>query len=219
MIRFLDVTKVYAANGLRKTVADHLTFTLPGDQSIALLGRNGAGKSTLLRLIAGTMRPTSGRIEIDGRVSWPVGFSGTFHSDLTGLQNTRFVARIYGVDSDELTTLVEDFAGIGSHFNLPVRTYSAGMRARLAFALSMGIDFDTYLIDEVTSVGDAAFRERCEVMLADRLQGRGAIVVAHNMLVLKRICTSALLLENGRMTWFDDVNDGIAAHESNMRAA
>ena len=219
MIRFLDVTKVYATNGVRNTVADHLTLTLPGDQSIALLGRNGAGKSTLLRLIAGTMRPTSGRIEIDGRVSWPVGFSGTFHPDLTGLQNTRFVARIYGVDSDELTALVEDFAGIGNHFNLPVRTYSAGMRARLAFALSMGIDFDTYLIDEVTSVGDASFRQRCEAMLADRLQGRGAIVVAHNMLILKRICTSALLLEDGRMTWFDDVNEGIAAHEANMRAA
>lgn len=218
MIRFHDVTKVYATRGLRKTVADHLTLTLPSDRSIALLGRNGAGKSTFLRLIAGTMRPTSGHIEIDGRVSWPVGFAGTFHPELTGLQNARFVARVYGVDTDELTELVRQVADIGAHFHQPVRTYSTGMRARLAFAISMGIDFDTYLIDEVTSVGDQAFRNRCEAMLNERLQGRGAIVVAHNLQVLRRLCDYGVVLEDGQARLFEDIDEAIATHEENMAA-
>ncbi|MEP0091076.1 MAG: ATP-binding cassette domain-containing protein [Paracoccaceae bacterium] len=130
-------------------------------RAVGLLGRNGAGKSSLLQMIAGTMRPSKGSIDIGGTVSWPVGFAGSFHGDLTGLQNTRFVARIYGVETNQLVAFVEDFAELGHHFRLPFRSYSQGMRARLGFAMSMGIGFDFYLIDEVTSVGDAAFREKC----------------------------------------------------------
>lgn len=212
MIRLSDVTKVYFTHGLETKVADQLNLCFPAGRSVGLLGRNGSGKSSLLRMIAGTMRPTSGHIEIDGAVSWPVGFAGSFHGDLTGLQNTRFVARIYGVDSDQLSDFVEDFAELGHHFRLPFRTYSQGMRARLGFAMSMGIAFDFYLIDEITSVGDAAFREKCEDMLSARLASAGAIIVSHNLGLLRRVCDAGVVIEDGIADWHDDVNAAIQTH-------
>ncbi len=160
MIELRRLNKTYVLNGIRKTVARDLSFVFPTGESVGLLGRNGAGKSSLLRMIAGTMSPDSGEVIATGSVSWPVGFAGSFHPDLTGAQNTKFVARIYGVDTDEMVEFVRDFAGLDQHFHLPVRTYSSGMRSRLAFGVSMAIHFDTYLIDEVTSVGDAAFGEK-----------------------------------------------------------
>ena len=140
----------------RPVVILRISLSIPAGLPVALLGRNGAGKSSLLRMIAGTMQPDQGHIDVHGSVSWPVGFAGSFHGDLTGLQNTRFVGRIYGVDTDQLVGFVHDFSELGERFRLPVRSYSQGMRARLGFALSMGIAFDSYLIDEVTAVGDAA---------------------------------------------------------------
>ena len=212
MIRLERVTKSFQADGVTKTIADQVSLTFGDRGAVALIGRNGAGKSSLLKLIAGTMRPTSGRVLVDGNVSWPIGFSGSFHGDLSGMQNTRFVARVYGVDTDQLEAFVRDMAELGDHFYLPFRTYSSGMRARLAFAVSMGIDFDTYLIDEVTSVGDAAFREKSEAILEERISDRGAIVVSHNLPLLARMCSAAVLIEAGRATWFDDVDACIDAH-------
>jgi len=188
----------------------------PTGVSVALLGRNGAGKSTLLQIIAGTQSPSSGKVRSDGSISWPVGFAGSFHNDMTGIQNIRFVARIYGVDTDTLTAYVEDFAELGGHFYLPLRTYSAGMRSRLAFGLSMGIRFDTYLVDEVTSVGDAGFRAKSERVFMERMQTSGAIVVSHSMDLMKRICTTGAVLENGHLTYFEDVNKAIEQHLKNM---
>jgi len=214
MIRLAEVTKRFHAGGVETLVADRISMVFPKGRSVALLGRNGAGKSSLLKMIAGTMKPSSGRIEVIGSVSWPVGFAGSLHGDLTGLQNTRFVARIYGVDSDELAAFVEDFSGLGAHFRLPVRGYSQGMRARLGFALSMGIGFDTYLIDEVTAVGDAAFRAKCEAALAERLDRRGAVVVSHSLGFLKRVCTAGVVIEEGRAAWFEDVGAAIRAHRA-----
>lgn len=216
MIRFHEVSKTFGSSGVETRVLDRLTLTLPTGRSIALLGRNGTGKSSLLRMISGAMRPTSGRIEVEGSVSWPVGFAGGFHGDLTGMQNTRFVARIYGVDSENLVGFVQDFSNLGEHFHLPVRSYSQGMRARLGFAMSMGIRFDTYLIDEVTSVGDAAFRQKSEAALIERLENSGAIVVSHNMGFLRRICSAAVVMEGGQATWFDELGPAIKAHHRNM---
>jgi len=168
MIRFENLTKSFRLRGERKVVIDHLNLTLPTGRSLALLGRNGAGKSTLLQMIAGTMRPDSGRVVSDGSISWPVGFAGSFHRDLTGAENVRFIARIYGVDTDGLLAFVEDFAELGKFFHMPVRSYSSGMRSRLTFGASMGIHFDTYLVDEVTATGDAAFRRKSQAVFRAR---------------------------------------------------
>ncbi len=216
MIRLVNVSKRFHTSGVEKTVADRISMTFPRGQSVALLGRNGAGKSSLLKMIAGTLQPDSGRIEVTGSVSWPIGFAGSFHADLTGLQNTRFVARIYGVDCDALEDFVRRFSELGDHFTLPFRTYSQGMRARLGFGLSMGIGFDTYLIDEVTAVGDLAFRETCEATLSDRLSDKGAVVVSHSFGFVRRVCDAGVVIEDGRAAWYDDIDTAIEAHRAVM---
>lgn len=161
MIRLQSVCKTFYVGNQPKVVADNITLTLHKRTCLGLLGRNGAGKSTLMEMISGAMAPDSGKVERFGTVSWPVGFAGAFHPELTGQQNVRFVARVYGIETDELCDFVADFAQLGPHFKMPVRTYSAGMKSRLSFGVSMGVPFDTYLLDEVTSVGG----RRC------RLQG------------------------------------------------
>ena len=159
-----------------------------------------------------------GTVSSDGSISWPVGFAGSFHKELTGAQNIRFIARVYGVDTDELLEFVAEFAELGPHFHLPVRTYSSGMRSRLAFGLSMGVHFDTYLVDESTSVGDAAFRAKSQRYFLDRLNNSSAIVVSHAMKLLRRICTAGAVLEDGRLVYYDAIGDAIAHHEYNMNA-
>lgn len=212
MIRLEGIRKGYWVGAAYRRVIDDLTLTLPTGRSLALLGRNGAGKSTLLQIIAGTMRPDSGRVVSDGTISYPVGYAGSFHGDMTGAQNTRFVARIYGVDSDALIAFVEDFAEIGDHFRMPVRTYSSGMRARLAFGISMGIRFDTYLIDEATAVGDASFRAKSQRVFRARMAEASAIMVSHNMAELRSFCDAGLILTEGRLEYFDDVAEAIERH-------
>jgi capsular polysaccharide transport system ATP-binding protein len=214
MIALTELRKGFATRAGRQVVADGITAVLPKGASVALLGRNGAGKSSLLKMIAGTMDPDSGQIAAKGSVSWPVGFAGSFHGELSGAQNTRFIARVYGVDTAELADYVADFAELGQHFEMPVRTYSAGMRARLAFGISMGIAFDTYLVDEVTSVGDAAFKRKSEAVFRDRLRVSGAIVVSHTMGLIRRICTAGAVLDAGRLSYYDDVEAAIRHHEA-----
>lgn len=214
MLALDNLSKSFWLQGARKTVIDRLTLALPQGRSLALLGRNGAGKSTLLKLIAGTMRPDSGRVISDGTISWPVGFGGSFHPELTGAQNVRFVARIYGVDTDELVAFVEDFADIGKHFHEMVRTYSSGMRSRLAFGTSMGIHFDTYLVDEVTAVGDQQFRRKSRAVFAERMKSSSAIVVSHNMPEIRDFCDEGMVLEDGKITYFPDLDEAIAYHQA-----
>lgn len=216
MIRFENLTKSYRINGARRVVIDNLSVELPTGQSLALLGRNGAGKSTLLKMIAGTMLPDSGRIVSDGTISWPVGFAGSFHQELTGAQNVSFIARIYGVDTDSLIAFVEDFAEIGPHFYLPVRSYSSGMRSRLAFGTSMGIRFDTYLVDEVTAVGDQQFRRKSRKVFAERMKTSSAILVTHNMPEVREFCDAGIVLDNGKITYFQDIDAAIAYHKKLM---
>lgn len=219
MIRFVNLTKTYVLHGRRKTVADNINVEFPSKTSVALLGRNGAGKSSLLRMISGEMLPTSGTILTSGTISWPVGFAGSFSPDLTGEQNCRFVARLYGIDTDEVIAFVEDFAELGDHFRLPFRTYSAGMRGRLAFGVSMAIPFDVYLVDEVAAVGDAAFKEKSNHVFNARMRSSAGIVVSHSMPTLREICQAGAVLEGGRLTYYDDLDEAIARHLKNMRVA
>lgn len=217
MIELRQLTKSYRMNGVSKLVADDISFTFPSGESVGLLGRNGAGKSTMLRMIAGTLDPDRGEVRRRGTVSWPVGFAGSFHGDLTGAQNARFVGRAYGVDGDALVDFARDFAQLGQHFHLPVRSYSSGMKSRLAFAVSMAIPFDTYLIDEVTAVGDAAFRAKSEVVLQDRLTKSGAIIVSHSMPLIRRLCQSGVVLDRGRFFYYARVDKAIEHHNHSVR--
>lgn len=216
MIRLENLTKIYRMGHESKCVARNINATFPSGVSVALLGRNGAGKSTLMRMIAGTEDPTSGRVFSTGSISWPVGFAGSFHPDLTGQQNVRFIGRVYGVDTDELSDFVEDFAELGSHYRQPFRTYSSGMRSRLAFGLSMGISFDTYLVDEVTSVGDASFRSRSAEVFHERMKNAGAIVVTHSMAQVRELCQIGAVLEHGELHLYEDLDEAIAHHSRNM---
>src|SRR6056297_1410501 len=216
MIELRKLTKSFPTSRGRKYVARGINALFPAGHAVALMGRNGAGKSTLLRMISGNMRHDEGRIVRRGSVSFPVGFTGTFHRDLTGAQNCRFIARVYGVDTDELIAFVAEFSGLGGHFRMPVRSYSSGMRSRLAFGISMGIHFDTYLVDEVTSVGDRAFRAKSAEMFKDRLKTRSAVVVTHSLGEVRNLCNAGAILENGTLRFFDDVEEAIALHLKNM---
>lgn len=218
MIRFENLCKSFWVNGQRKVVIDNLDLTLPTGSSLALLGRNGAGKSTLLQIIAGKLPADSGRVVSDGTISFPVGLGGAFHRDLTGAQNVRFVARIYGVDTESLVEFVEDFAELGPHFHAPTRSYSSGMKSRLAFGVSMGIRFDTYLVDEATAAGDAAFRAKSKAVFRARMAESGAVMVNHNLRELREYCDSGLVLEHGKLTYFEDLDEAIALHEELMGA-
>lgn len=218
MIVLKDLNKAFRRGGHWNHVARNINAVFPSRKSVALLGRNGAGKSTLLKIIGGTMKPDSGKVLSNGRISWQIGFAGSFHPELTGAQNTRFIARIYGVDTKSLEKAVGDFSGLGENFHMPFRTYSSGMRARLAFGVSMSIPFEYYLIDEVTSVGDAAFRAKCNAVLTERLNDAGAVIVSHSDTTLKSLCSAGAVLENGILTYHDEIEAALEHHNRNMKA-
>jgi capsular polysaccharide transport system ATP-binding protein len=217
MVRLEHVTKAFRYRGVTNFVANDVSFEIPRGTAVGLLGRNGAGKSTLMQMIAGTILPDSGSITLEGSVSWPVGFMGSFHRDLSGAQNALFLARVYGVDTEEFIDFVHDFSELGSQFHQPFRMYSSGMRSRLGFACSMGIHFDTYLIDEVTAVGDGAFRAKSEAIFKDRLQRSGALFVSHNVNDVIRLCRSVVVLENGVASHYHDIAKGVDRHEKNLK--
>lgn len=217
MIVFRDVSKAYRMpGGGQRRILDRVTITIPRGRSLGLLGRNGSGKSTLLRMIAGTILPDGGEIIRHSSVSWPLGFQGSFTGLLSGAQNVRFVARIYGCDPDELIAFVEEFSELGEFLYMPVSSYSSGMKARLAFGVSMGVAFDYYLVDEVTAVGDANFKRKCRAVFRERLSASDVIMVSHSTRTLREYCQAGVVLEDGAMTYYEDIEDAIEAHEENM---
>lgn len=217
MIELRNLRKTFILNGNRNVVADGISAVFPARTAVAILGRNGAGKSSLLKMLAGTMDADSGEVISRGTVSWPVGFAGSFHPEMTGLQNVRFIGRVYGVDTDALCDFVRDFSELGPHFNLPIRSYSSGMKSRLAFGVSMGIHFDTYLVDEVTAVGDASFRDKSEALFADRVNKSAAIMVTHGIGQVRRLCHHAAVLEDGHLSYYTDVEEAIEHHQFLMK--
>ncbi|RDD64402.1 ABC transporter ATP-binding protein [Thalassococcus profundi] len=218
MIELRNLRKTFHLNGSHTVVADNINAVFPDRTCVAVLGRNGAGKSSLLQMLAGTLDYDSGEIVSTGSISWPVGFAGSCHPELTGVQNVRFVARVYGVETDDLVEFVRDFAELGEHFNLPVRSYSSGMKSRLAFGMSMGIKFDTYLVDEVTAVGDASFKAKGERLFTDRLRNSSAIMVTHGLGQVKRLCQHAAVLEDGHLYYYTDPQEAIRHHQELMKS-
>lgn len=216
MIELQSVTKSYPTPHGRRYVFRDLSFAFPENASIGLIGPNGAGKSTLMRLLGGIDSPDGGIVRSDQRISWPVGLAGGFQGTLTGRDNVRFVCRVYGATGSamrEKIRFTEEFAEIGEYFDLPVRSYSSGMRSRLAFGLSMAFDFDYYLIDEVMAVGDAQFRQKCQLMFREKLANSRLILVSHNMRDISEFCDVVVLVEHGAIRVFDDVAEGISAYQ------
>ncbi|MFD4840003.1 ABC transporter ATP-binding protein [Achromobacter sp. NPDC058515] len=215
MIELRNITKSYRTNLGRQYVFRNVSFTIPSDRSIALIGRNGAGKSTLMRLLGGLDTPDSGKIITPRSISWPVGLAGGFQGSLSGRQNVKFICRVYGAEGPairEKVAFVEDFAEIGKHFDRPVKTYSTGMRARVAFGLSLAFDFDYYLVDEAMSVGDAHFKAKAATAFKDRIGQSRIILVTHSMGQVRKLCDYVMLVDNGQITAFDDVEAGISAY-------
>ncbi|MDH5752265.1 MAG: ABC transporter ATP-binding protein [Deltaproteobacteria bacterium] len=215
MIVVKDVYKRYKSeHGPGKWVLQGLSFTIPSQTSVGLIGSNGAGKSTLLRLIGGIDQPSRGSVKRKCRVSWPLGFGGGLQGSLSGRQNTKFICRIHGHEDEikERMKFIQDFAEIGEAFEEPVKTYSSGMRARLTFAISLAFKFDVYLSDELTSVGDAVFRKKAQQAFKDLAQTSGLIMVSHDANVLKEFCKVGIWLNNGQAHWFDKIDDALNSY-------
>lgn len=214
MIELVNVSKSYKTKTLRKVIVQDLSFEFPQNRNVAIMGSNGAGKSTLLRMIAGVELPDSGRIYRSTRVSWPLGFAGGFNGSMTGLENVRFVARIYNQDTEAVIDYVKEFAELGPSLRLPISTYSSGMKARLAFGLSMAVDFDVYLIDEITAVGDESFKRKSQKVFDGKLSKSQIIMVSHSESIIRSYCNCGVLLDRGRAFFYEDINDLIVDYKS-----
>lgn len=212
MIELREVSKSYHLMGVRKQILDRLSFVFQPDRNVAIMGPNGAGKSTLMRLIAGAEAPDGGEIIRHASVSWPLGFSGGFNGSMTGAENVRFVARVYGADTEAAIDYVQDFSELGASLNLPIKTYSSGMKARLAFGMSMAIDFDYYLIDEITAVGDENFKKKSRATFKEKLPHSRIIMISHSLSQIREYCDSGLLLTTEGAWYFDTIDDLIAAY-------
>jgi capsular polysaccharide transport system ATP-binding protein len=210
MIWIENVSKTYHTRLGPRTILDRVDMRLERGRNVGILGRNGAGKSTLIRILAGAERPTSGHIHREMSVSWPLAFGGAFQPHLTGLDNLKFVCRIYGVDYKPMVPFVEEFTDLGVYFREPVSHYSTGMVTRLAFALSMAVEFDCFLIDETMVVGDARFHERCHHELFEKRRDRAFILVSHDPAVIRQHCESACVLHEGKLHAFSSID---AAYE------
>ena len=218
MIHIEHVTKRYGTRHGEVTVLDDESLTIRPGEKVGILGRNGAGKSTMIRLISGAERPTAGHIRRDMSVSWPLAFGGAFQGSLTGLDNLRFICRVYGTSADDKIEFVQEFSELGRYLREPVKSYSSGMRARLAFAISMVVEFDCFLIDEIVAVGDSRFHEKCRIELFEKRKDRAMIIVSHDPGYVREHCQHAAVLAQGKMTAFDHVDDAFTFYQDQTAA-
>ncbi|MDB5439799.1 MAG: ATPase [Caulobacteraceae bacterium] len=205
MLQVRQLSKSFPGEHGRHVLFHDLSFSLPRGGRLALMGRNGQGKSSLIKILGGVLPPSAGEIRRSMSLSWPLGFGGAFQGSLTGMDNIRFVSRIYGRSVEEVLQRTADFAELGDALAMPVKHYSSGMRARLAFGLSLAIEFDCYLIDEVISVGDSAFGRKCQQALFERRAERAYIIASHDLGLLKQVCDRAIIIDSGRAKYFDDI--------------
>lgn len=219
MIKIENLTKSYRTPTGRHYVFKDLNIEIPSGKSVAFIGRNGAGKSTLLRMIGGIDRPDSGKIITNKKISWPVGLAGGFQGSLTGRENVKFVARLYAKQEElkEKIEFVEEFAELGKYFDMPIKTYSSGMRSRLGFGLSMAFKFDYYIVDEVTAVGDARFKEKCAQLFKERHKESSFLMVSHSLNSLKEFCDVAIVfMDDNAVSFHEDVQEGIEEYKNNI---
>jgi capsular polysaccharide transport system ATP-binding protein len=216
MISLKNVSKTYHIRKFTKQALTGVNLEIHAGESIGICGANGAGKSTLMRLIAGVEMPTTGKVVRRMTTSWPIGYSSCFQSSLTGADNARFIARIYRRPIAPLLAYVEDFAQLGAYFNQPVNTYSAGMQARLAFGISLAIDFDCYLVDEVTAAGDERFRQRCDEALHYRKDTGALVMISHDPGTLRTFCTRGAVVYDSRLTLYDTIDEALEVHHQNQ---
>lgn len=214
MIICRNLTKSYKHGSAHKHVLTGVNATVERGERVALLGRNGAGKSTLIKLIGGVELPTSGQVVRKMSVSWPLGFAGGFQGSLTGYDNTRFIARIYQRDYEHVRSFVEEFTELHHQLRMPVRTYSSGMRARLAFALSLAIEFDCYLIDEIILVGDQNFQRKCHAELLEKRSDRAMIIASHSTDFIREFCNKAVVIDKGAATSYDNVAQAVEVYSA-----
>jgi capsular polysaccharide transport system ATP-binding protein len=210
MIRLRNITKTYSSRLGPQTVFNNLSFDVPTDKNLAILGKNGAGKSTLFRMLAKSDYPDKGTIETDSKLSWPVALQTGIHPLMTGRENTRFIGRVNGVKSvKDFESRVQEFAELKNKFDLPVKTYSSGMRAKLVFACCLNIDFDIYLIDEATSVGDPTFKKKAKAAMLSKRHTANIIMISHDLKEIREFCDSGIVLSNGQLCYYPDVEDAI----------
>lgn len=214
MIRLTNVSKVYETRHGEREVLRDINLEIEPGQKVGILGRNGSGKSTLVRLLSGSEKPTSGKVDRKMSVSWPLAFSGGFQGSLTGLDNLRFICRVYDSDIAKAIPFVEEFTELGVYFREPVKKYSSGMKARLAFALSMAVEFDCYLIDEVLAVGDSRFHDKCKHELFEKRNNRSIILVSHMPGQIKAHCNVFYVLHEGNMARFEDADQAYAYYSA-----
>lgn len=213
MIECRDLHMSYRSGRVTKEVLKGLNFTINPRERIGLLGRNGAGKSTLIRLIGGVEMPVAGKVVRKMTCSWPIGFTGAFQGSLTGYDNARFISRIYDKPYEEMRDFIEDFTELGTSLRMPVKIYSSGMRARLAFALSLAIEFDCYLIDEVIMVGDKNFQDKCKAEFFEKRDDRAMLLASHSLEIVNEYCTRAIVLHEGNAEIYDDVSAAVEAYK------
>ena len=213
MIHIENISKYYNTRQGPVIVLDDVSLVIKPGEKVGILGRNGAGKSTMIRLISGAERPSSGRIKRDMSVSWPLAFGGAFQGTLTGLDNLRFICRVYGTSTEDKIDYVQEFSELGKYLREPVKSYSAGMRARLAFAISMVVEFDCFLIDEIVAVGDSRFHEKCRDELFEKRKDRAMIIVSHDPGYVREHCNHAAVLVKGKLTAFAQVDDAFAFYQ------
>lgn len=216
MIIAKDICKNYSTKAGKKEVLKNLNFTVNRGEKIGILGRNGAGKSTLIRLLSGIEPPSSGTIERKMSISWPLAFGGAFQGSLTGMDNLRFICRLYDIDIDYAHQFTTEFAELGEYLYEPVKSYSSGMRARLAFAISLSVEFDCYLTDEVTAVGDQRFQQKCHYELFEKRKDRALIMVSHSESTIRKFCTEAMVLFKGELYKFPSIDEAFAFHSQNQ---
>lgn len=216
MIALRDVTKRYPTRDGQVTVLDKVSLTVARGEKVGILGRNGAGKSTMIRLISGAEAPTSGLVHREMSVSWPLAFGGAFQGTLTGLDNLRFICRVYGTSTEDKIAGVQEFSELGRYLYEPVKNYSAGMRARLAFAISMAVEFDCFLIDEIVAVGDARFAEKCQHELFEKRSDRAMIIVSHQVAYVRDHCNRAAVLDGGKLETYNDVEEALAVYAKQL---